>query len=48
MKMFTIKLQDKVPCSEISKRTKLADVKEYILKQKWKWTGHITKTKCKR
>ena len=38
--MLNTTLQDKVPCSEIGKITKKADIKEYIQKQKWKWAGH--------
>ena len=35
-KMLDLKLQDKIPCSEIRKRTKVIDIIEYALKQKWK------------
>ena len=34
-KMLGLKLQDKIPCSEIRKRTKIIDIIEYTLKQKW-------------
>ena len=39
-KMLDSKLQDKVPCSEIRKRTKMLDIIEYTLKQKFEmgWT----------
>ena len=40
-KMLDLKLQDKTPFSEIRKRTKITDVIECTLKQKWKWAGHI-------
>ena len=40
-KMLDLKLKDKIPCSEIRKRTKIIDIIEYTLKQKWKWAGHI-------
>ena len=40
-KMLSSKQQDKVPYSEVRKRTKITDITEYILKQKWKWTEHI-------
>ena len=43
-KMLDLKLQDKIPYSEIRKRTKIIDV-EYTLKQKWKWAGHIARMK---
>ena len=32
MKMLDLKLQDKIPCSEIRKRTKIIDIIEYTLK----------------
>ena len=43
--MLDLKLQDKIPCSEIRKRTKITDIIEYTLKQKWKWAGHIARMK---
>ena len=46
--MLDLKLQDKIPCSEIRKRTKITDVIEYTLKQKWKWAGHIARRKDNR
>ena len=42
-KMLDLKLKDKIPCSEIRKRTKFIDIIEYTLKQKWKWAGHIAR-----
>ena len=36
-------LQNKIPCSEISKGTKVVDIIEYTLKQKWRWAGHIAR-----
>ena len=39
------KLQGKAPCSEIRKRTKIIDIVEYTLKQKWKWARHLAKMK---
>ena len=33
-KMLELKLQDKIPCSEIRKRTKIIDIIEYTLKQR--------------
>ena len=41
--MLNLKLQDKIPCSEIRKRTKIIDIIEYTLKQKWKWAQHIAR-----
>ena len=32
--MLDLKLKDKIPCSEIRKRTKMIDIIEYTLKQK--------------
>ena len=46
--MLDLKLQDKIPCSEIRKRTKTIDVIEYTLKQKWKWASHIARMKDNR
>ena len=40
--------QDKIPCSEIRKRTKIIDIIEHALKQKWKWAGHIARMKNNR
>ena len=42
-KMLDLKLKDKIPCAEIRKRTKIIDIIEYTLKQKWKWAGHIAR-----
>ena len=46
--MLDLKLKDEMPCSEIRKRTKIIDIIEYTLKQKWKWAGHITRLKDNR
>ena len=35
-KMLDLKLKDKILCAEIRKRTKIIDIIEYTLKQKWK------------
>ena len=43
-----LKLQDKIPCSEIRKRTKIIDMIEYTLKQKWRRAGHIARMKDNR
>ena len=40
-----LKLQDKIPCSKIRKRTKRIDIIEFTLKQKWRSVGHIAKMK---
>ena len=47
-KMLDLKLKDKIPCTEIRKRTKIIDTIEYTLKQKWKWAGHIARLKDNR
>ena len=47
-KMFDLQLQDKIPCSEMSKRTKRIDIMKYTLKQMWKWAGHIARMKDNR
>ena len=46
--MLDLKLKDKITCSEIRKRTKIIDIIEYTLKQKWKWAGHIARLKDNR
>ena len=46
--MLGLKLQDKIPCSEIRKRTKIIDIIEYTLKQKWRWAGYISRLKDNR
>ena len=38
----------KIPRSEIRKRATMTDFKEYTLKQKWKWAGHIVSMKDNR
>ena len=43
--MLDLKLQDKIPCSEIRKRAKIIDIMEYTPKQKSKWAGHIARMK---
>ena len=47
-KMLDLKLQDKIPCSEIRKRTKIIDIIDFTLKRKWKWAGHIARLKDNR
>ena len=47
-KILGLMLQDKIPCLEIRKRTKIIGVIEYTLKQKWRWAGHIARTKDSR
>ena len=47
-KMLDLKLRDKILCSEIRKRTKIIDIIEYTLKQKWKWAVHIARMKDNR
>ena len=45
--MLDLNIQDKIPCSEIWKRTKIIDIIEYTQKQKRKWAGHIARMKDK-
>ena len=47
-KTLDLKLKDKIPCSEIRNRTKVIDIIEYTLKQKWKRAGHIARLKDNR
>ena len=42
-KMLIPKLQDKTRRSEIRKRTKIIDIIEYTLNQKWRWAGHMAR-----
>ena len=46
--MINLKLQDKIPCSEIRKRTKIIDIIEYTLKRKRRWAGHTARMKDNR
>ena len=46
--MLNLKLQDKIPCSEIMKRTEIVDVIQYKMKQKWRWAGNMAKLKGNR
>ena len=46
--MLVLKLQDTIPCSGIRKRTKITDIIEYTLKEKWRWVGHIARMKDNR
>ena len=46
--MFNLQLQDKIPCSAIMTRTKITDITEYTLKQKWRWAEHIARMKDNR
>ena len=43
-----LKLQDIIPFSEIRRRTKIINIIEYTLKQKWRWAGHIARMKDNR
>ena len=35
--MLGLKVQDKIPCLEIRKATKVIDIIEHTLKQNWRW-----------
>ena len=45
MERKMLDLKYKIPCSEIRKRTKITDITEYTLKQKWRWARHIARMK---
>ena len=47
MERKVLKQQDNVPCSQIRKIMTITDI-EYILKQKWKWTGHMARMRDNR
>ena len=47
-KMWSLKLQDKIPCWEIRKRTKIIDIMVYTLKQTWRWARHLARMKDNR
>ncbi|GFS02008.1 endonuclease-reverse transcriptase [Elysia marginata] len=40
-KMLKLNVKDKVPYTEMRKRTGVQDVVQFALKQKWKWAGHV-------
>ena len=40
---FIFKLKDKVPYTEIRKRTRVQDIVQFVLKQKWKWAGRVAR-----
>ena len=44
-KILNLKSQEKIQCSEIMERTRITDIMECTLKQKWKWAGHIARMK---
>ena len=46
--MLNLKLQDKIECSGIRKTTKIIDIIECTLKQKWRWVGQIARLKDNR
>ena len=46
--MLNLKLQDKIPCSVGSKRTKIIHIIEHILTQTWRWAEHIARMKDSR
>ena len=46
--LVPVKVQDKVPCSEIRRKQKTTDVIEYTLKQKRTSVGHIAQMKDNR
>ena len=46
--MSNLKLQDQIPCSEFRKIAKIIDIVEHTQKQKWRWAGHIARTRDNR
>ena len=46
--MSNVKIQGKIPCSDVGKRTKITDIIEYTLKQKLKWARHVATMKDNR
>ena len=42
-KMLKIKVKDRIACSEIRKKTGVQDIVQFVLKQKWKWAGHVAR-----
>ena len=46
--MLGLKPQDKIPCSEIRKITKIIDIIEYMLTQKWRRARHTARMKDNR
>ena len=42
-KMLNLKIKDKIPYTEIRKRTRVQDIVQFVLKQKWKWAGHVAR-----
>ena len=42
-KMLNLKIKDKVSYTEIRKRTRVQDIVQFVLKQKWKWAGHVAR-----
>ena len=41
--MLDLKIKDKFPYTEIKKRTRVQDIVQFVLKQKWKWAGHVAR-----
>ena len=42
-KMINLKIKDKFPYTEIIKITRVQDIVQFELKQKWKWAGHVAR-----
>ncbi|GFO16189.1 endonuclease-reverse transcriptase [Plakobranchus ocellatus] len=47
-KMLNIKLKDRIPTTEIRKKTQVIDIDQYIQRQKWRWVGHIARERDNR
>ena len=42
-KMLDIKWQDHVPNKTVEERSKLPELMTIIMRQKWKWAGHVSR-----
>ncbi|GFN87864.1 endonuclease-reverse transcriptase [Plakobranchus ocellatus] len=46
--MLTIKLKDRIPTTDVRKKTQMINLFEYIKRHKWRWAGHIIREKDNR
>jgi len=42
-KILDIKWQDRVPNKTVKERSKLPELMAIIMRQKWKWAGHVSR-----
>ena len=45
---LTVKLEDGIRNTTIRQRTRVTDIVQYVTNTKWKWAGHIARTKDNR